>query len=276
MVSFFNFTDQIASYFLYFTKSSIISLEYFGKSKNNILTLSDNICNINYISMGGSCSSDHSGGSGGNYGSTAFGGNSCDSGHCGISWTNNGSTNSGGSNDKCYSGYGGACCKVSDIVKATNCENSLNDTSGWGNQIHAGFIGGGAYGNVRWECAASQITGSTDCSQYDSNRNELSPTGIGHNNWRSDNSSDSNDYDNNVRSHENNCGSLSNDNSSGSNDCDNNVRSHENNSGSLSFDIKTFQNLAEIFVSNELEATNFSKKLHIAKPSTNKNKWSIK
>jgi hypothetical protein len=225
--------------------------------------MSDNICNINYTLMGGSGSSDHGGGNGGNYGLTAFGGNSCNSGRCGISWTNNGSTSYGGNNDKCYSGNGGTCCQVSDIVKATNCENSLNDTSGWGNQVNAGFCGGGTYGKVRWECAANQITCPTNCSRYDSTRNELSPSGIGHNNWCSDNSSGINKCDNNVCSHENNCVS---------NNFDTDVCSHENNFGNLSYDIKECQKLAEIFVSDQLEATNFSKKLNKAKPLTNKNK----
>lgn len=139
--------------------------------------------------MGGSNSSDSGGRSDSNSYSHAFEGNTSKCGGIfggsgGVSWNNGGSCSS---NDKCYSGYGGTRCSINDISKATNAENALNDTSGWGNQTHAGLSALGLYGSVNWNCSASQITGpisgGISGSRYDSNRNELVPTGIGHNNY---------------------------------------------------------------------------------------------
>lgn len=58
----------------------------------------------------------------------------------------------GGDGGGTYTGYGGAQCTKSDIMRATNASNSLGDTSGPGNQISAALNSG-----ARWECSADNI-----------------------------------------------------------------------------------------------------------------------
>jgi hypothetical protein len=65
----------------------------------------------------------------------------------------------GGNCDKTYIGYGGAVCTKQDILNGTNASNSLNDTSGWGNQVSAGISG---YRGAKWQCAAEHITYTSD------------------------------------------------------------------------------------------------------------------
>lgn len=62
-----------------------------------------------------------------------------------------------GSSGKIYEGYGGTSCSTSDISKATSAMNSLNDTSGWGNQVAAAITSN----KVNYACAAENIKGPT-------------------------------------------------------------------------------------------------------------------
>lgn len=61
-----------------------------------------------------------------------------------------------------YSGYGGARCKVHEILKATNAENNLKE-DGWGPA--ALNIVNGSRNDIRWECSASNITGKINSSK---------------------------------------------------------------------------------------------------------------
>jgi len=64
-----------------------------------------------------------------------------------------------------YVGYGGAICTISDIQKATNVMNALNDSIGIGNQIYA--LLATLFDNIRFECSAENI--SSRCQTIKSN-----------------------------------------------------------------------------------------------------------
>jgi hypothetical protein len=64
---------------------------------------------------------------------------------------------SGDDKPQCFVGAGGAKCSMNDIFKATSVSNSIDDMSGWGNQVAAGVMA--ATGKVPFACAAKNITG---------------------------------------------------------------------------------------------------------------------
>lgn len=59
--------------------------------------------------------------------------------------------------DNCYLGRNDKQCTKHDILKATSAMNSLNDTSGWGNQVSSAISSGMT--SIPFSCSAEFIKG---------------------------------------------------------------------------------------------------------------------